>query len=218
MTPEISIILTSTVHVQNKECLFQKDSQWRLANYLKSVRQWLSTTSCNIILVENMGYTYPELQEECERYKDRFEIISFVEDSLAEAQYLRGHVCKGASELFAIHYAIHHSKILRNSIFIIKVTARYFVPELEKFLYMKNVHTYDAVTQNNIRQCEIVGSHIRNVNTVFHPICLDENGNYMNVEYIYCTRIAKLPNVLQCKIFPIEPTQRGGVPYLYTEL
>ena len=105
-----TIILTSTINVNLKKCyLFQKDANSRLDTYLKSILQWLYKTNFNIILVENSGYNYNELNNEKEIYKHRFEVITFIEDELEEARYLKNNNSKGASEIFSIQYAFFHS-------------------------------------------------------------------------------------------------------------
>jgi hypothetical protein len=52
--------------------------------------------------VENSGYTFPELDEEKQLYKQRFEVITL--DETIEPSHLRNDVSKGASEIFSIHY------------------------------------------------------------------------------------------------------------------
>lgn len=215
----VTILLTSTVNVQNKSYLFQTDKKERLNTYLKSIKKWLNNTTFNLVLVENSGYIFEELNDYLIKYKDRFEIISFEESKLDEAKYLKNNNSKGASEIFAINYAFNHSKLLQNSIFIIKVTARYFIPELEDYLKDYDLNKYDALRQNNISRCEIVGTHIKNFNKVFDLKILDENGKYNgHVEAVFRYRISLLNNIITCKKFAIEPTQRGGLNQIFNEL
>ena len=210
-----TIILTSTVNVQQKSVLFQTNKQDRLNNYLKAVKQWLSNTKFKIVLVENSGYTFPELQKEKEKYKNKFEIISFQEREINEAKYLEREEGKGGSEMYAIHFAYYHSRLIRNSIFIIKITARFFIPELEGYLENKDLNTYDGLCQNDIDRCEMVGSHIKNFHIIFNKYMMNDNGQYeQHVENIYKTRMTWFSTILQCKLFAIEPTQRGGVDEL----
>ena len=83
-----TILLTATVNVQAKPIIYQRNKQERLNTYLKAIRQWLTKTNFKIVLVENSGYTFPELQQEKEIFKDRFEIIYFQESQVKEAKYL----------------------------------------------------------------------------------------------------------------------------------
>jgi hypothetical protein len=82
-------------------------------------------TNFKIIVVENSGYPFDELKE---FLSDKFEIISFDESQLSDANYLIGNISKGSSELFAINYSIKNSKIIDSRDFIIKVTGRYYIP------------------------------------------------------------------------------------------
>jgi hypothetical protein len=74
-----TIILTSTVNVNpSKDWIFQRDSSLRIQTYLKSILQWLTKTNFNIVLVENSGYSFDELNHEKQFYKHRFEVITLM--------------------------------------------------------------------------------------------------------------------------------------------
>ena len=78
---------------------------------MKKIRQWLETTTLPIIVVENTGYTFPELDTERELFKDRFEIITYDKSNLPESAFLIGNIYKGASEIFAIDWAKRTSRL-----------------------------------------------------------------------------------------------------------
>ena len=217
----VSIILTSTVNVQCKSWLLQVDKNERLNTYLKSVKQWLNNTNFHIILVENNGYKYEELSEELSIYKDRFEIISFIEQDVPGTEYLVNNTSKGDSELFSIQYAFKNSQIIkdRDPKFIIKITARYYIPELENFLSNYDINNYDVITQNNIGKCELVGSHVKHFYNVFNTEYNNEDTFYRgHVESMYKYRCSKYENAIRCKEFNIEPTRCGGQDYIATTL
>jgi hypothetical protein len=208
-----TIILTSTVNINPVKChLFQRDTSERLTTYLKSILQWLHKTKFNIVLVENSGYSFDELLDnEKNLFHDRFEFISFKEDELEEANYLKDNNSKGASELFSINYAYHHSRLIQQSQFVIKVTARFFIPELESYLLNYDLNQYDCLTQTDRERCEMVGCHIRHFFSIFKTDLINENNEYLgHVEYAYKDRTSCYPSVLVCKPFMIEETQRGG--------
>ena len=118
-----TIILTSTVNVNFNKCwLYQTSVNDRLQTYLSAILQWLTKTTFNIVLVENSGYNYDELSAEKELYKDRFEVITFIESEQEQAKYLENNNSKGASEMFSINYAFNNSNIIKQSNFIIKIT------------------------------------------------------------------------------------------------
>jgi hypothetical protein len=223
----IAIILTSSVQVQKKSWLFQTDKQERIDTYMKSIKKWLEETSFKIILVENTGYAFPEIQDYLNLYSTRFEFIGYNEFQIKEAGYLNGNNSKGASELFAIYYAYKKSNILNKSNFIIKVTCRFFIPGLEKYLISitndinKSIDDYEVLTQNNVYRCEMVGSHIRNFNYIFNMYALDIMGAYQeHVEYVYMQRcsMSSPDKTIRCPAFPIEPTIRGGINQTFTNI
>jgi hypothetical protein len=214
---KITILLTTTVNVQNHKCyLYQTKKEDRLNTYLKSVVNWLDNTLFNIVLVENSGYDFNELNSFLKKYNNRFEIITFCEEKIEDAKFLKDNCSKGASEIFAINYAYNKSNLLNNSSFIIKVTGRYFIPELQNFLSNFDINVYDVLTQYDPDKCEIVGCHNKHFKTIFDNNLTDETGNYIgHVEFVYKYRCSLYKNVIRCLPFHIEPTQRGGTPEIY---
>jgi len=206
---KITIILTCTVNVNiGKQFLFQTSPKDRVNTYLKSILQWLNYTNFNIIVIENSGYDFQELYVERGKYNDRFEIITFNEETHEKSQYLKHNKYKGASEIFSINYAFDNSKLIHSSNFIIKVTGRFFIPTLEDYLHEFNLNEYDSLTQNNRNRCEMVGCHYTNFLNIFNCSDTDKfNGHIENV-WKYRTSIGKH---LHCKEFQIENTQRGGL-------
>lgn len=215
----ITIILTSTVYINlnnnlNKDSLYQKEPLERINDYIKSVKEWLQNSNLNIILVENSGYTFEELKNEKELYKNRFEIITFKETELEEANYLKFTDSKGASEMFSIDYVYKNSKLIHSSKFIIKITARFFIHELESYLNQFNLDEYECLTQNNRDRCEMVGSHYKCFSHIFNKYLTINNNYAAYVEGVWKDRTSKYKNLL-CKEFKIEKTQRGGVCEFY---
>ena len=209
-----TIILTSTVNVQNVTHLFQTEPNDRIQCYLKSIKNWLYETDLNIVLVENTGYQFNELDKEKEIFKSRFEVISFNEKELEIAEYLQTkQFGKGRHEIFAIYYAYRISELIKTTNFIIKITGRYYIPEFESFLSSYNLDNFNGLTQNDENRCEIVGSHINNFTEIFSNEIYDEH-----VEDVFRSRMKYFPNILKCKIFKIEPTQRGGVSEIFETL
>jgi len=219
----IVLILTTTVNInRNKSGLFQRERESRIATYIKSVKNWLEKSKFNIIIIENSGYNFnEEFQEFIDNYSERFEIISFNEHKIKEAKYLRFDKSKGTSELYAINYAFYNSQLIKKllPIFIIKITGRYFIPELEEYLKEFNLDEYNCLTQNNQGRCEMVGTHIKNFKTIFDIRAIGANGYYNgHVEDVYRYRASLFTKVLRCKKFEIEPTQRGGINQIFSTI
>ena len=220
MNMDTTIILTSTVNINPvKWWLFQRDKNDRLQAYLKSIKQWLTKTNFKIVLVENSGYNYEELSLEKELYKDRFEVITFVESELEESKFLIGNTHKGASEIFAINYGFYKSNLTKSSDFIIKITARYFIPELENYLKNHDLNEYDCLTQNTRGRCEMVGSHSKNFDHIFNLNTFDKNGHYVcHIESLWEERTTEYARILICESFQIDPTQMGGIDQINTTI
>ena len=192
------------------------DKMERLNTYLKKIRQWLYETNMKIVVVENTGYTYEELNEEKEKFKHRFEVITYNENQLEESAYLNGNIYKGASEVFSIHYAYHHSQLCKNAEFIIKITGRFFIPQFEAFIQYYNLQKFDVLTQSALYRCEMVGCNTSIFGDIFNIHLTNAVGEYDgHVESVYKYMCSKFPNKIQCPEFAIEPSQRGGIDEIY---
>jgi hypothetical protein len=129
----VSIILTCTVNVTSLSS-FQVNKQDRINTYLRSIKKWLTNTKFNIIVVENSGYDFKELIEDQNKFKDRFEIITFIEKPENYPTFQMHLESKGGLEINSIHYAYNNSRFLQKSTFIIKITGRFFIKDFENFL------------------------------------------------------------------------------------
>ena len=187
------ILLTATVTInKNKIFMFQQDKEERLQTYLKSIQQWLNT-SLPIVVVENSNY---DLQLK----HPRLDYITYDETKYDVYESSS----KGISELFAIRYAYDHSERLQKAGYIIKITARYFIPELESYLKTIDLSKYECFVQHDIDRCEMVGARHDFFNTVFKY-----NTDYHHIEDYYKATAASLKKKISKK-FIIEPTQRGS--------
>lgn len=214
-TNKISIILTTCVNVNhNIDVLYQRDKQSRINTYVKSINKWINETNLNIIVVENSGYSFPQLQS---KINNRFQIITFDSNKNIEFNKLKFQTSKGQWEMFAIQYAYKNSEMLQKSEFIIKITGRYYIPNFLNYLIQKNIMKYDCLIQykipNRIDRCEFVGCKKKLFNDIFNEIM--PNGL---AEAVFKERIKKYTNVLRCDKLEIEPTIRGGVCEIKTFL
>ena len=209
-----TIILTTTVYVHaNVEYIYQGDPKSRIHTYVTTILKWLNNTQMNIVLIENSGYNFDELNEEKEKFKDRFEVIVFDDSKLSDTLFIRNTGSKGRHEIFAIHYAFNHSNLLKTSNFIIKITGRFYIPEFEEYLKNYDLNNYDCLVQNDRGRCEVVGSHYNNFLDIFNIYVNDGH-----IENVWKTRTSAYNNILICKIFTIDETTRGGVNETYTTI
>jgi len=208
-----TIILTTTVFVNRKiKYLYQTDPKSRLNLYLESIKNWLTKTELQIIVVDNSGYSFNELSTEKEKYKDRFEVITFKENELNLCKYLRKNESKGASEMFSINYAFNRSRLNEKTTFMIKVTGRFFIDGLEAFLKKHDLTKFSALRQNDKNRCEMVGCHRDYFWYIFSIFLITDNFKFEpHVESVWRDRIAKYTHVLVCPPFYIKETQRGSL-------
>jgi hypothetical protein len=219
---KLTLILTSTVNVNTKDSHFLTDSSERLQAYIKSVRKWLEATTFNIVLVENSGYAFNELSEEVEKYRGRFEILSFDGISHNTPEFILSSRDKGLHELFSINYALNNSRLV-NTDFVIKVTGRYFIPEFQEYTNTFNLGLYNAIVQNSYAsnfRCEMIGCQMKYSHTVFSLTVEPEYLTYpYNIaESIYKKRIGEFNRILECKKFPIEATVCCGINRIYRDI
>lgn len=166
MKPLIILTVIDVVKMDNE----------RKRDYIKAIKEWLRNTSYPLVVVENTGYTFPELEMEREILKDRFEIISYVETEIGGNSVAR--------EMFSIHWAYSHTQF-SSAHFIIKITGLYYFPGLKPFLDGLDLDNFDILIQKD--RYEMVGCHKRYFERVFDMVG-------MNVEDVYQNeRIIRLP-------------------------
>jgi hypothetical protein len=219
---DICILLTTTVSVKkDMKFVAQSDKDERVQTYLKAIRKWLQNTEYKVVVVENSGYTFEELGKEKIKYKDRFEVITFTEETLKGAEYMKEITNKGDHEVFAIQYAYEHSKLLHDSDFIIKITGRYYVPGLQPYLQRIYLKQYHAISQSDSGRCELIGCSNEAFPMMFDLNMEDANGYNAHAESVYKYRMTKKiesKELLVLPTFSIDPTQRGGVPEIFTTI
>jgi hypothetical protein len=208
-----AILLTTTVHVHDTNHLHQTNKEERIQTYLASIYQWL-LTDLPIVVVENSGYTFPELKG------TRVEVITFKNEEDKEFHHflhslvqLKG---KGLYEIRSIRYACEHSILLKECTHIMKVTGRYFIPSLESIL-KKLPFSTKAVRQYHTDQCEVVGCRKDYVETIFDYLVSKNHTLTHHVEDAYQYRISLIPHAV-LPIMPISPTQRGSYDEIKTFL
>jgi len=207
------ILLTTTVNVHHVNFIHQKNKQERIQTYLASIHQWL-LTDLPIVVVENSGYTFPELKG------TRVEVITLDNKKEVEFNHFVNFLNikeKGIYELHAIRHACQHSKLLKSCTHFMKVTGRYFIPSLQGIL-QKLPYKTKAVRQHNANQCEVLGCRKDYIETIFDYIIFDKYHNLQDhIEDVYKYRMSLIPHVV-LPIMPISPTKRGSYDEIKTFL
>lgn len=208
---KIGIILTSTVFINpHKSVIYQRDPKERIKTYINSFRQWIEHTNFFLTIIDNSGYTFPELNEY--KKEKRLEVLSFQEKNIPEIKNIYTYHSKGWSEGYSIQYAYKNSRNLKFCNFLVKITGRYFIPELEEYLYQFPVWDYDIFTQEEKERCELLGCHPKHFFQLFHLDYRNEKGQLdYHVENIYQYRAKQYKKKIPTRKFKIELTQQGGL-------
>ena len=213
------IILTTTVEIFNVYKVFQKDKNKRLNTYLNAIQKWLNT-DFKIIVVDNSGYTFPELEK-----NNNLHILSYYHNNIdvkEENKFILTSVEKGHHEMLAIYHAFNNipSSWIYDKIF--KLTGRYFIPNFKHCI--DNIpHEALYYIQNRNVMCELYGGKKDSVIDLFklptinnkRQICetikkerIDEilkNTNNKNIVY-------KFPKI------PVDPVIKGSRDTIMTKI
>ena len=145
--PNICILLTATIDPQGIVFLKRNNPIVRENDYIKSMKRWMEMQQFPIIFCENSGYKIDKIKSMIKKHKKKkIEILQFKGNSFPRE------LGKGYGELIIIDYAIKHSKLIKNSDYIIKVTGRYFIKNIEKIAGIlsrgKNIHVMTDLKKN----------------------------------------------------------------------
>ena len=212
---KISLILTTTVNIHdNINFNEQNNNKQRLEIYLNKINKWLTNTNFNIIVVENSNYKFDELPENNERFEKIIFDISNVKDK--NEYFLKNNNAKGQYENYSINYAYQHSNIIKSSDYIIKITGRFFVPNLEKILLEQlNQYNYKFIRQIKHNKCEIVGCHKDKFTELFKfPV----EDNHVESSYQNIIKKYNIDDILTLPLLPLDNRSVRGNGCHYNEL
>lgn len=133
-----TVILSSTIHVNNCSFLERKDPKDRIADYQQSLQLWLDKSDFRIVFVENSQADLSPFLPFREKYPNRIEFLSF------DGNNFPRHYGKGFGEQLTINYAIDNSNFIKECDYIFKISGRYFLSELPKAFENFNHNLYDA--------------------------------------------------------------------------
>ena len=212
----IVLLMTTTVNIfDNVSWLSQKNKQERLKMYGKKIMKWLNKSKLKIVVIENSEHRFNDLTKHTNH---RFEIISF-KYTKKQKEIMDKYEAKGQHEIYAIEYACNHSRLIKECDYVIKITGRYFVPDLESILYkeLNKNPKIDFIRQSslwrNMNRCEIVGCSKNNINKLFYfPL---EN-DMMEQEMM--DRMVKSKNILNLPEMKLDEKTKQGVGHLIIHL
>ena len=212
----IVLLMTTTVNVfENVSWLSQKNKEERLKMYGKKIMKWVNKSKLKIVVIENSDHKFNDL---IKHTNNRFEILSF-KYTKEQKEIMDKYQAKGQHEIFAVQYACNNSKLIKDCDFLIKITGRYFVPNLEKILnYELNKNPkIDFIRQSslwrNMNRCELVGCSKNNINKLFYfPLKNDM------MEQEMMDRMINSKNILNLPIMELDTKTKQGVGHFLDNL
>ena len=205
---DIVILLTCTVHISNVSNIRQVDPAEREETYKASIRRWVTETPFRIVTVENSGFAMSPAWLGVA--SDRYEAISY--DARTDPK-ARISTSKGIYEVDAINRALQQSVFLSAAPFFVKVTGRFFIPDLYDIFVASNLN-FNAVRQSDANECQVIGCRTGFAAVLFHP---DIEGH---VESSYKKRLDTAEHgwtrnsVLVLPPMKIPPTRTGGYGHI----
>lgn len=212
----IVLLMTTTVNIfENVSWLSQKNKQERIKMYGKKIMKWVNKSKFKIVVIENSDYKFKDL---IKHTNHRFEMLSFKYTN-EQKEIMDKHQAKGQHEIFAVQYACNNSKLIKDCDFLIKITGRYFVPNLESILNkeLNKNPEIDFIRQSllwrNMNRCEIVGCSKNNINKLFYfPLKNDM------MEQEIMDRMVKSKNILNLPVMKLDEKTKQGVGHFINQL
>ena len=149
------VILTTTVNIFNVRKIYQTSREERIKTYVSSILKWLKT-DFKIIVVDNSGYTFPEIEN-----GDNLCKLSYTYNNVSipdKHKFIVNSGEKGHHEMFAIYYAFNNIPTCWDYKKLFKLTGRYYIPEFKTYLE-RIPDYYHYYIQNNDVMCELYGGH-----------------------------------------------------------
>lgn len=126
---EITILLTASIDPKSIMFVQRNDPRMRENDYINALKKWVKTNISSLVFCENSGYNLDRIRYLLNEYKDiKTEIIQF------DGNNFPSEFGKGYGELSIIRYALQNSNIIDESNYVVKVTGRYFIKNINYFV------------------------------------------------------------------------------------
>lgn len=189
------ILLTTCV---NRKSQTQEEKEKLLTIYRRSISDWLTKTTLPICVVDSSDYAFNE----------------FANTRLIVVHYM----CKETgsstiSESMSILYALEHSKELKRYENIVKITGRYYIPNMKETL--ENIpYSYDfylqATRTPNLQNSEVFGFKQHLGKTIFTPLANNTDTLTMEESIWNTSHIDKYTSYVLPYLQNIYKVPRGG--------
>lgn len=136
------LLLTGCINPQGMSHTVLQDPEIRKRQYISAIRYYLENTKIPIVFIEN---TNTDISGEffTADYSRRIEFITFNGNNFDKNKG------KGYGEALMIEYALNHSAFLNKSSFVIKVTGRLYVDNIDELVC--EMQSPDCIYANLVR-------------------------------------------------------------------
>jgi hypothetical protein len=151
------ILLTTCYNRQNYTDIQKNEIQ---TLYRNVIYDWLHRTDLSIFIIDSSGYTYPEFSN------TRLRVCSFIFPQNRSSTVAEGN---------SINYALDNLKELSNYDYVIKITGKYYIPNMKGIL-SKTANGSDFMFQNIrinndlIQNSEVFGFKYKLGKEIVNPI------------------------------------------------
>ena len=122
------ILMTATVNQEGTDNTTLQVAAIRKQHYVEAIRFYLDNTDLNIIICENTETKFYNEIESYNNNKSRLEFLTFRGNDYDKS---RG---KGFGEAQIIKFALEHSRFIKESDYLIKITGRVRFSNIDKIL------------------------------------------------------------------------------------
>jgi hypothetical protein len=218
MGHEIVLLLTGTINTYSKKYTAVNDISQRRREYTEAIHYYLSRFQQPVVFVENSGIDISgEFSEAIASGK--LEILTF------NGNDYDAEIGKGLGEYRCMEYAIKHSQLISPESFVFKLTGRYKMKNLAKYIrHFKEVPTMDLMADltNNFR---LSHSSIFGFRPYFISQYLEKNHHLLNDTEGWYFEHVLAKSVLQAigdrvefriiKYYPVIEGISGSLGYRY---
>lgn len=189
-----TILLTACVYPNGMSKTILQDRNIREKQYITALDFYLTKTKLPIVLVENTNYI---LDKKYDTYikSGRLEYLTFSGNDYDKSKG------KGYGEALIILHAIENSKIIKNTKYIIKITGRVIVSNINRIAksplyFLNNLFRCDLLSEDFARTVIFI-TRPQTIKMIFnlHINEISENKNGLLFEHIIHQELVKNPSI-----------------------
>ena len=129
--PSVCVLLTACVDPKGCILLERSEPKVRERDYVRALKKWIGRTDYPIIFCENSGYDLSKVRRCTKNALLKNREIEFLQFEGNNSSRDRG---KGHGELSILEYAIKHSKLINRYEYVLKITGRIFVKNINSII------------------------------------------------------------------------------------